>query len=107
MRLPSSTPAGIETESVFSRRTRPWPAQTRQGFSMTRPPPWQVGQVRSMVKKPCCARTRPWPWQVGQVTGFEPASAPVPLHDSQAISVGTRTLACLPLKASSRVISML
>ena len=34
--------------------------------------------MRSMAKKPCCARTRPWPPQVLQVTGFEPARAPEP-----------------------------
>ena len=34
---------------------------------MTCPAPWQDGQVRSIVKKPCCARTRPLPSQVGQV----------------------------------------
>ena len=68
--------------SVFSLRTRPWPPQARQGLSMTRPAPWQDGQVRSMVKKPCCARTLPVPWQVGQLTGREPASAPLPLQAS-------------------------
>ena len=31
------------------------------------PRPPQVGQVRSTVKKPCCALTLPWPEQVGQV----------------------------------------
>ncbi len=81
--MPSSTPGGMLTDSVFSRRTRPWPPQRRHGFSMTWPAPWQVGQVRSMVKKPCCARTLPCPWQVGQVIGREPASAPLPLHGSQ------------------------
>ena len=52
MRVPSSTPAGTLTESVRSRVTRPDPAQTGQGLSMTSPRPWQPGQVRSKVKKP-------------------------------------------------------
>ena len=41
-----------------------------QGSSITWPRPWQVGQVRSIEKKPCAARTRPWPSQVGQVVGL-------------------------------------
>ena len=57
-----------------------------------RPVPRQFGQVRSMVKKPCCARTLPSPEQVGHVSGFEPASAPVPLQASQASAVGTLDL---------------
>ena len=68
--------------------TRPWPPQAWHGFSITWPRPLQVGQVRSMVKKPCCARTLPWPRQVGQVTGCEPVSAPVPLQASQRRGVG-------------------
>ena len=38
-----------------------------QGFLMIWPRPEHVGQVRSTVKKPCCARTLPMPEQVGQV----------------------------------------
>ena len=78
MRVPSSTPAGTFTESVFSFCTRPDPLHERQGFSITWPDPPQPGQVRSMVKKPCWARTLPIPRQVGQVIGREPASAPEP-----------------------------
>ena len=66
MRVPSSTPAGMLTDSVRSRVTRPAPAQALQGSSMISPRPWQVGQVRSIEKKPWLARTRPWPPQVGQ-----------------------------------------
>src|SRR5215469_5060703 len=76
MRVPSSTPGGMFTDNVFSRRARPCPAHALHGFSMTRPAPWHVAQGRSIVKKPCCARIRPRPWQVGHVTGFDPASAP-------------------------------
>ena len=107
MRVPSSTPAGIDTDSVFSFCTRPDPWQVAQGLSITWPWPWQVAQVRSMVKKPCWARTRPRPWQVGQLTGLEPLAAPVPEQVSHAAAVGTRTVACLPAKASSSVMSML
>ncbi len=57
---------------------------------MTRPTPPQAGQVRSMVKKPCCARTRPAPSQVGQVTGRLPGSAPEPSQASHVTLVGTR-----------------
>ncbi len=75
MRVPSSTPGGMLTDKVFSRRVRPWPPQALHGVSMTRPAPWHAAQVRSIVKKPCWARTRPRPWQVGQAIGREPASA--------------------------------
>jgi hypothetical protein len=95
------------TDSVFSRLTRPWPAQARHGFSIVWPEPWQEGQVRSIVKNPCCARTRPWPWQVRQVTGREPGSAPLPLQASQWTKVATRIAVCLPLKASSSETSRL
>ena len=61
MRVPSSTPAGMFTASDFSFCTRPAPRQTGQGSAITWPAPWQVGQVRSTVKKPCCARTLPAP----------------------------------------------
>ena len=74
---------------------------------MISPRPWQVGQVRSIAKKPCCARTRPWPAQVGQVLGLEPALAPVPAQASQVTEVGIFSVAVLPRKASSSVISML
>ena len=96
MRVPSSTPAGMLTFSVLSRRTRPWPAQLRHGLSITWPAPWQVWQVRSTVKKPCWARSRPRPWQVGHCCGLEPASAPLPWQTSQATELGTRTVASVP-----------
>ncbi len=70
MRVPSSTPAGMLTESVRSRVTRPEPAQDGHGLSITWPRPWQVGQVRSSVKKPWAWRMRPAPPQVGQVFGL-------------------------------------
>ncbi len=107
MRVPSSTPAGMLTCSVLSLRTRPAPPQVQQGSLITRPMPWQVGQVRSMVKKPCWARTLPAPWQVEQATGWAPPAPPVPLQLSHGAEVGTVMVAVLPLKASSRLISML
>ena len=96
MRVPVSTPAGMLTLRVRSLRTRPAPAQARQGFLMICPRPEQVGQVRSTVKKPCWARTLPMPAQVGQVAGSAPPSAPVPLQTSQAALPGTLMLFCLP-----------
>src|SRR5579864_8721747 len=95
------------TASVFSRRTRPCPAQDLHGFSIVWPEPWQVGQGRSTVKKPCCDRTLPCPWQVRQLVGRDPASAPLPLQESQCTKVATRTVVCLPRKASSSETSML
>ncbi len=79
----------------------------RQGSSITWPRPWQVGQVRSSVKKPCAWRTRPWPLQVAQVLGLVPGLAPVPEQASQVTEVGMRICAVLPAKASSRLISRL
>ena len=76
MRVPSSTPGGMLTESVRSLVMRPEPWQLWQGSSIVSPRPWQFGQVRSMVKKPWLARTLPWPPQVGQVVGLVPAWAP-------------------------------
>ena len=70
MRVPSSMPAGMLTESVRVWLTRPAPAHFAQGSFTTSPRPWQVGQVRSIWKKPpWLARTRPAPPQVGQVVG--------------------------------------
>ena len=57
---------------------------------MTSPRPWQLGQVRSMVKKPWEARTLPNPAQVGQLVGLVPGFAPDPEHFSQATLDGTR-----------------
>ena len=55
-----------------------------QGSDTTSPRPWQVGQVRSMWKKPpWLARTRPAPLQVGQVFGLVPGFAPEPEQTSQ------------------------
>ena len=104
MRVPSSTPAGTLTARVFSRCCTPLPPHARQGFLITRPVPWQVGQVRSTVKKPCWLRTRPAPRQLGQTAGSLPASLPEPPQPSQATVVGTRICARLPANASSSVI---
>src|SRR5271170_7932373 len=94
MRVPSSTPAGTLTESVRSLVTRPAPEHLSHGFSIVCPRPLQEGQVRSMAKKPCCARTRPWPPQVLQVTGLEPARAPEPAQASQATEVEIGRASC-------------
>jgi hypothetical protein len=63
--------------------------------------------VRSIRKKPCVERIFPAPWQVPQVLGLEPGLAPEPPQASHVTGVGMRTCATLPLKASSRLISML
>ena len=107
MRVPVSTPGGMLTDSERSFCTRPAPAQTLQGFLMIWPSPEQVGQVRSTVKKPCCARTLPMPEQVGQVAGSAPASLPVPLQVSHGTAVGTLMLFCSPEYASSMSIRRL
>src|SRR5690242_20641883 len=100
-------PAGMLTESERSSVTRPWPWHLVHGSGMIVPRPWQVGQVRSIEKKPCAARTRPDPWQVPQVFGCVPGLAPEPEQTSQVIEVGTRICAVLPEKDSSSEISML
>src|SRR6187551_402347 len=107
MRVPSSTPTGIVTDSVRSRVTRPAPLQDGHGVSMVSPRPWHDGQVRSMVKKPWLARTLPEPLQVGQLDGCVPGFAPEPVQASQVTLVGTRICAALPSYASASVISML
>ena len=87
---------------------RPEPLQVGQGSSITWPRPWQIGQVRSSVKKPPWVwRMRPWPLQCWQVFGLVPGLAPEPEQASQVTEVGSRTCAFLPPKASSSVISML
>ncbi len=107
MRVPVSTPCGMLTDSDRSFWTRPAPAQALQGFLMIWPSPAQVGQVRSTVKKPCCARTLPMPEQVGQVVGSAPASEPEPWQTSQVTEVGTLIVFWRPLYASSRLIRRL
>ena len=106
MRVPSSTPGGIATCSVRSRCTVPAPWQMRHGLRITLPWPPQVGQVRSIRKKPCCARTLPAPWQVAQVSAARALSSePVPVQASHATRVGTRRFTLVPVKASVRSIS--
>src|SRR5262249_61223715 len=104
MRVPSSTPGGMLTESVRSRVTRAEPEQDGQGLSITWPRPWQLGQVRSRVKKPWAWRMRPCPAQVGQALGRVPGLAPEPEQASQVTEVGLLICAVLPENASSSVI---
>ena len=106
MRVPSSTPAGIATCRLRSRCTVPAPWQTLHGLRITRPRPPQVAQVRSIRKKPCCARTLPAPLQVGQVSAERLLSSePDPLQASQATRVATRRSTLVPANASARSIS--
>src|SRR5262245_29414868 len=97
MRVPSSMPAGILTESLRSSVVRPAPRHSGQGSEMTEPRPREVGQVRSIEKKPCAARTRPAPSQDGHVLGEEPGLEPLPEQVLQVILVGTSMAAVLPL----------
>src|SRR5947208_13232708 len=107
MRVPSSMPAGMLTDSERSSVTRPWPAHFGHGSLIVWPRPWHCGQVRSIEKKPCVARTLPWPLHIEQVTGWVPGLAPVPEHSEHEIEAGTRICAVLPENASSSEISIL
>src|SRR4029077_3101543 len=82
--VPSSTPAGIFASTVRCFNTRPSPLHLAHGSVITLPVPWQVGQVRAMLKNPCWYRTWPRPEQERQVVGALPAAAPEPRHSSQA-----------------------
>src|SRR5262245_47505145 len=90
MRVPSSTPGGMSTDSVRSFCIWPEPLHCLHGLRTTRPAPRHFGHVRSMVKKPWLARTFPCPEQVEQVSGLLPASAPEPLQLSHSTRLGTR-----------------
>src|ERR1700685_1416700 len=107
MRVPSSTPAGMLTDKVRSRVTRPQPEHDAHGLSIDWPRPWQFGQVRSRVKKPWAWRTLPWPPHIWQVLGLVPALAPEPEQASQGADVGMRIGAAWPAYASCSEISML
>ena len=105
--MPVSTPAGMFTLSARSFSVRPAPPQVVQGFLMIWPRPEQVGQVRSTVKNPCCARTLPIPEQVGQVTGSAPPSAPVPEQAAHWTEAGMLIVFWMPENASSSEIRRL
>src|SRR5665213_434011 len=96
MRVPSSMPAGMFTDNLRSSVVRPAPWHSTHGSEITWPRPWQVGQVRSIEKKPCAARTRPLPSQVGHVFGCDPGFEPEPEQVAQTILVGTSISAVLP-----------
>ena len=68
------------------------------------PVPWQRGHVCDTWKKPREVMTWPRPWQVRHWTAWLPASAPVPLHTSQAASLLTSISFSTPSAASSRLI---
>jgi len=80
IRVPSSTPAGMDTESFRVSGVLPWPRQSPHGSEIICPLPLQLWQARSTIKKPCCARTLPCPWQVVHVDGLVPFLAPEPEH---------------------------
>ena len=74
---------------------------------MTRPVPWQRGQVCWIEKKPCYIRTWPWPSQVAHVCALVPGLAPLPWQVSHASCVGMRILVSVPCAACSSVTSRL
>src|SRR5881296_127919 len=88
MRVPSSTPGGMFTDSARSRVTRPEPEQDGHGLLITWQRPWQFGQVRSKLKKPCACWMLPCPPQAGHAFGRVPALAPEPEQASQVTDVG-------------------
>src|SRR5690606_66606 len=97
MRVPSSMPAGMLTESARSSVTRPWPEHLGHGSLIVWPRPPHWGQVRSIEKKPWLARTRPEPEHIVQVTGWVPGLAPEPMHSEQVTEVGTLICAVRPV----------
>ena len=108
MRVPSSTPAGMLTESVRSRVTRPGAAAGRARI-VDHLAAALAGRAGALEREEALrVRGRlPAPPQVVQVFGLVPALAPVPEQASQVTEVGMRTCAVLPAKASSSVISIL
>ena len=78
-----------------------------QGSEITWPRPWQVGQVRSTVKKPWHAPTAPCAAAGGAGLGMRAGLGARALAGLARRAVGTRICAVLPAKASVRLISML
>ena len=106
--MPSSTPAGIFTETVRRARTRPSPAQLGHGCGITVPVPEQVGQGRLVITWPRNERwtlcTSPRPPQVSQLAGWVPGAVPAPAQVPQTTAVSTVRSRVLPkaVSASSR-----
>src|SRR4029450_3746922 len=73
MRVPSSTPAGILTLSVLSRRVRPCPAQARHGLSITWPAPWGAGHGGPRGGEDLRARVGPL---AGEEAPLAPSASP-------------------------------
>ena len=92
---------GRDADRLASSRAARGPGrpQERHGFSITVPVPWQVGQVRSMVKNPCCARTASvtLAGAAGRSATI-PASAPLPRHGSHWANVLTADRGLLALE---------
>ena len=97
MRVPSSTPGGMLTDSVRSRVTRPEPRAGRARVldHLAAALAGRAGALEReealRVRGPCRA-----PPQVAQVFGLVPALAPVPEQASQVTEVGMRICAVLP-----------
>src|SRR4029450_12583533 len=107
MRSPSSTPAGIFTDSVLCFLMRPAPRQVTHGSVTCLPVPWHVGQGCWMGKKPCDRGNVPGPWHVSHVLWEVPGFAPEPLQVSHVSIVGMRILVSVPRAACSRLTSRL
>ena len=97
MRVPSSTPAGMLTESVRSRVTRPAPLQVGHGVGdhLAAALAGRAGALdgeealrRAHLADAAAGRGRSW--------GCVPALAPEPVQVSQVTVVGTLICAVLP-----------
>ena len=89
MRLPSRTPAGIETRYFFTVLRAPVPAQAGQGSSITVPAPPQREQGWEIENRPWPSASTPRPWHWGHTLGVVPGRAPVPWQVGQGAETGT------------------
>src|SRR5215471_2983487 len=103
-REPVSTPAGMRSLIFEATSLRPFPWHALQGFSMTRPAPWQCGHVCAMLKIPRELMICPRPPQVGHDLTLDPLSAPVPLHTSHCAGLVMVISFSQPCAASSNAI---
>ena len=85
--IPSSIPAGMETERFFVVRTRPAPWQVVHGSVISTPSPPQRSQAVAVMNWPrivfCIRRIWPLPEHFGQVSGCLPPSMRVPWQEGQ------------------------
>src|SRR6185437_16091572 len=88
--------------------TPPVPRHSGHLTSTIVPTPWQSRQGSEKLNEPWLELTRPTPWQVGQVRGCEPGAAPLPWQVSQVPGVCRVRDRVTPFTAStkSRLISV-